>query len=109
MSATPGSETLWSVHSGQYRVMCRLASSTMSWKRRSSRFGAGKLMLSPVRFAARLVPHRKPAGRHGARLRSRRLPVLRDHVERMDQVAMVVGRAHGVRDLDPYRDALPVG
>ena len=33
ISATPGSETLWSVHSGQSRWIRRLDSSTMSWKR----------------------------------------------------------------------------
>src|SRR2546423_12171487 len=41
-STTPGSWTLWSVHSGHWRCTMRLASSTSSWKRRSSRFGAGR-------------------------------------------------------------------
>src|SRR2546421_5891948 len=105
MSATPGSDTLWSVHSGQYRVIRRFASSTMSWKRRSSRFGAGKLMPDPqcswrigaaVRHEARWHPV------HGslADARSRRWLLVGDHVERVHQVAVVVGGPHVVVDLD---------
>src|SRR4051794_18108035 len=44
ISVTPGSDTLWSVHSGQRRWTSRFASSTRSWKRRSSRFGTGRAM-----------------------------------------------------------------
>ena len=44
---TPGSETLWSVHSGQRCWTSRLASSTRSWKRRSSRLGAGRGISAP--------------------------------------------------------------
>ncbi len=43
INVTPGSETLWSVHSGQRRCTSRFASSTRSWNRRSSRFGAGSI------------------------------------------------------------------
>src|SRR2546423_10167427 len=100
MSATPGSDTLWSVHSGQYRVIRRFASSTMSWKRRSSRFGAGKLMPDP-RFAA--VRHKArwhPVHGSLADARSRRWLLVGDHIERVHQVAVVVGGPHVVVDLD---------
>src|SRR5215472_17409448 len=43
---TPGSDTLWSVHSGQRRWTNRLASSTRFWNRRSSRFGTGNAITS---------------------------------------------------------------
>src|SRR5215471_17443138 len=46
MSVTPGSDTLWSVHSGQRRWTSRLASSTRFWNRRSSRFGTGNAITS---------------------------------------------------------------
>jgi len=39
---TPGSETLWSVHSDNAAGRAALASSTRSWKRRSSRLGTGR-------------------------------------------------------------------
>src|SRR4051794_21025686 len=46
MSVTPGSDTLWSVHSGQRCCTSRLASSTRAWNRRSSRFGTGSAIVS---------------------------------------------------------------
>src|SRR5687768_14838576 len=42
MSVTPGSDTLWSVHSGQRCCTMRFASSTRPWKVRSSSCGAGR-------------------------------------------------------------------
>ena len=50
MSVIPGSDTLWSVHSGHWRITIRLASSTRSWKRRSSRSGAGSAISSRSRL-----------------------------------------------------------
>src|SRR6266550_1977198 len=79
MSVTPGSETLWSVHSGQRRCTRRFASSTRSWKRRSSRFGAGSTMGSGLRG---------------------------DHIEGKDEVARVVGPADHVLDVDVDRGGL---
>src|SRR5437763_58710 len=76
MSATPGSETLWLVHSGQNCGISRLASSTMSWNRRSSRFGAGSAMS---------------------------VLLARDHVERVHEVAFVVRRAHDVLHEDAHQ------
>src|SRR3954447_6102701 len=72
--ATPGSDKLWSVHSGQYRGMRRLASSTMSWNRRSSRVGGGSVMSS----------------------------LLGDHVEGVDEVVAGVGRPDRVRETDQH-------
>src|SRR5712671_3912057 len=83
MSVTPGSETLWSVHSGHFCWTSRLASSTRSWKRRSSRFGPGRAMLI----------HLPPCC-----LRSRR--TRRDYVEGEDQVARIIGFADGIADID---------
>src|SRR5947209_8390197 len=76
MSVTPGSETLWSVHSGQRRCTMRFASSTRSWKRRSSRFGAGSTMGSALRG---------------------------NDVEGEHEVARVVGPADHVLDVDEDR------
>src|SRR5581483_7969175 len=76
MSVTPGSETLWLVHSGQKRGISRLASSTMSWNFRSSSSGAGNGMACSL---FRLV---------------------RDDVERIDQIAAVVGCLDPVDDVD---------
>src|SRR5262245_38889739 len=72
---TPGSETLWSVHSGQYCGMRRFASSTRSWKLRGSTIGA-----------------------------SMRLLLTRYQVERVDQVALGVRRPDEVADVDEERD-----
>src|SRR5436190_21530266 len=96
---TPGSETLWSVHSGQRCCTIRLASSTRSWNRRSSRFGIGRLMsLGSPRRCSR----RSEAGeaKNVVGYSSIRLLVRRDDVEREDQVAGVVGAADGVLDVD---------
>src|SRR3954453_8060968 len=71
-STTPGSWTLWSVHSGHWRCTMRLASSTSSWKRRSSRFGAGSGMST----------------------------FFGNHVEREHEVAGVVRASAGVNDVD---------
>src|SRR6201986_2202967 len=76
MSATPGSETLRFVHSGQNNGISRLASSTMSWNFRSSSSGAGRGMISSL------------------------FGIVRDDVERVDQVALVVGRLDPVLDVD---------
>src|SRR5437868_4609196 len=73
MRVTPGSWTLWSVHSGQRRWTSRLASSTKSWNLRSSRSGAGSAIASVL---------------------------LGDGVEGDDEVAPVVGAAHDVRHVD---------
>src|SRR5437588_6068935 len=73
MRVTPGSETLWSVHSGQFRWTRCLASSTRSWKRRSSRFWAGSTIALGLR---------------------------RDDVEGEDEVAGVVGTPDHVPDVD---------
>src|SRR5687767_2081564 len=72
MSTTPGSCTLWSVHSGHWRCTMRFASSTSSWKRRSSRFGAGNGMSA----------------------------FLGDHIEREHEVAGIVGSAARVGNID---------
>src|SRR3954454_23398026 len=77
ISVTPGSKTLWSVHSGQRRCTMRFASSTRSWNRRSSRSGAGSAI------SAHLCAF-----------------VGRDHVEREDEVARVVRAAERVVHLD---------
>ena len=62
MSVTPGSETLWSVHSGQRCWTRRLASSTRSWKRRSSRLGAKAHVRTTSRAGAPLpAPVSEPA------------------------------------------------
>src|SRR3954447_24690020 len=90
ISVTPGSETLWSVHSGQRCWTRRFASSTRSWKRRSSRFGAGSGMSG-------LVVGERGAGREGGR------PLLRDQVEGEDEVARVVRQARRVADVDQER------
>src|SRR5690349_10261870 len=82
MSVTPGSDTLWSVHSGQRCCTSRLASSTRSWKRRSSRFGTGSAIVSS-----------SLAG---------------DHVEREHEVVLAVGGLEPVVDVD-VEDRLVVG
>src|SRR5690606_8638132 len=73
ISATPGSDRLWLVHSGVYRGMSRFASSTRSWNVRSSRFGTGSGMSDLL---------------------------VRDHVERVHQIAAVVGGLDPVGDVD---------
>src|SRR5262245_9271517 len=78
ISVTPGSDTLWSVHSGQRCWTMRLASSTRSWKRRSSRFGTGSAI---------------------------GLAFFGDNVEREHEVARVVVAAQLVADVDE-QDAL---
>src|SRR5438067_9116301 len=45
-SVMPGSLALWLVHSGQYRGMRRVASSTICFHERSSRFGTGRDMMA---------------------------------------------------------------
>src|SRR3712207_2494541 len=89
ISVTPGSETLWSVHSGQRCWTSRLASSTRSWKERSSRSGTGSTVsaLQPGHGAA-VRPGRRGAG------------VLGDDVEGEDEVARVVGAPDGVAQVD---------
>ena len=74
----PGSETLCSVHSGHERLMRRRASETRSWKRRSSSWMSGSLVTRAL-----LV-----------------LALVGDDVERIDEVALVVGRADPVADVD---------
>src|SRR3954468_23042572 len=84
MSVIPGSETLWSVHSGERCWIYRLASSTNCWKRRSSRLGEGRAMsLDTFRGG--------------------------DHVEREDEVARVVGAADGVPDIDQQHRRVVLG
>src|SRR3954468_15279766 len=80
MSVTPGSDTLWSVHSGPFCWTRRLASSTRSWKRRSSRLGTGRAIGCLLDSVA--------AG---------------DHVEREHEVPPVVGRLDHVADIDVER------
>src|SRR5690349_17107844 len=75
MSVTPGSWTLWSVHSGQRCWTNRFASSTRSWNRRSSRFGALSMLPTSVLTG-------------------------RDHVEREHQVSRVVQATDGIRQVD---------
>src|SRR4051812_38649823 len=74
ISATPGSDRLWSVHFGQYWGISRLASSTMSWKRRSSRVGVGRGISS----------------------------LLGDHVKGEDKVASVVRRPDRIGQGDQH-------
>src|SRR5690242_15705856 len=74
MSVTPGSDTLWSVHSGQRCCTSRLASSTRSWKRRSSRFGTGSAIVCSL--------------------------LAGDHVEREDEVVAAVRCLQPVVDVD---------
>src|SRR5262245_32700356 len=82
ISVTPGSETLWSVQSGQYWGMRRLASSTRSWKVRGSTRGGS--------IATLLLP--------------------RDDVERVDEAALGAGRLDPVADVDHEGgDVLGVG
>src|SRR3954453_12026276 len=73
ISVTPGSDTLWSVHSGQRCWTIRLASSTRSWNRRSSRFGTGSAI---------------------------GLAFFGDHIEREHEVARVVVAAQPIADVD---------
>src|SRR3954449_11117535 len=80
---TPGSDTLWSVHSGHRRWTIRFASSTRSWKRRSSRFGVGSTSASGARRG-----------------------VLGDGVEGEDEVARVVRAPQGVVHVDVQQPAL---
>src|SRR5689334_22621623 len=77
MRVTPGSWTLWSVQVGQRCWTIRLASSTRSWKRRSSRLGAGRVI-------------------SGLGLRG----LARDRVEGEDEVALVVVAGRPVADAD---------
>src|ERR1700726_5228672 len=81
MRGPPGVETLWSGHSGHFCWTRRLASSTRSWKRRSSRFGTGSAILILLQDCC---------------VRSCRLRG--DHVEGEDQVARVIGLADGIAD-----------
>src|SRR5689334_9432016 len=83
----PGSETLWSVHSGQRVCTKRLASSTRPWKVRSSRLGAGNI--SDLQLGR---------GVDGAGQL-----LVGDHVERKDQVARVVAADDLVCHVDVYR------
>src|SRR3954468_8199976 len=83
MSVTPGSETLWSDPSGQRRCTIRFASSTRSWKRRSSRFGVGSTSGSGARRG-----------------------VVGDRVEGEDEVARVVRAAQRVLHVDVQQAAL---
>src|SRR5689334_17264300 len=109
----PGSETLCSVHSGQARATRVRASFTRSWKRRSSRSTWGRLMDEPRGQA----PVRRPGG-FGMNLRpgpgpdvraSRRLLLGRDEIERVDEVAHVVGRADAVGDVDQQPALVALG
>src|SRR5688572_17307775 len=109
MSVTPGSDTLWSVHVGQRCWTSRLASSTRSWKRRSSRFGAGSMSGVPSgeNRPVRLGGERRPGRLEGpGRERPARLVVAGDDVERKDQVARVVQPADLVADVDVERAGL---
>src|SRR5262245_3048041 len=76
ISITPGSLTLWSVHSGQYSGIRRLASSTRSWNVRGSIAGAGTLALTW------------------------------NQIERIDQVAFGVGGSDPVADVDDQQAIL---
>src|SRR5438270_2013390 len=91
MRVTPGSETLWSVHSGHFCWTRRLASSTRSWKRRSSRFGTGSAMLTLLQPQI-----------------ARSCLFCRNHVEGEDQVARIVGFPDRVADVD-VQDARVLG
>src|SRR3954452_6189477 len=91
MRVTPGSDTLWSVHSGQRRWTSRLASSTRSWNRRSSRSGTGSA-ISRTRLSC------------GERDRSSVVAsVFGDRVEGEDEVAFVVLALDLVFDVDVER------
>src|SRR6476646_6686096 len=84
MSVTPGSDTLWSVHSGHFCWTSRLESSTRSWKRRSSRFGTGRAIVTALRLCG---------GSLG-------LSLAGDHVEREHEVAAIVRRPDLVADVE---------
>src|SRR4029450_3572560 len=77
MSVTPGSCTLWSVHSGHRCWTSRLASSTSDWNVRSSRWGAGNGMGPRLRLGG-------------------------ERVEGEHQVAGIVRAPDGVRDPDVH-------
>src|SRR5215471_17170246 len=94
IKVTPGSETLWSVHSGHLVMIIRLASSTSSWNRLSSRFGTGSGISAHPPHG---VPPRPP---------SRLLLVFRDRVERKHEVARVVSAIDDVRDVDAQHAGL---
>src|SRR5690349_11139475 len=94
MSVTPGSDTLWSVHSGQRRCTMRFASSTRSWNRRSSRFGVGSTSGTSAR---------RPGG---ARARGGAGALVGDRVEGEDEVAGVVRAAQRVLHVDVQQAAV---
>src|SRR6476661_8944159 len=96
ISVTPGSETLWSVHSGHRCWTSRFASSTRSWKCRSSRLGAGSTM-SPSPFGGRQL------GQGGGGDRGHGTGLLGNDIEREHQVADVVGASDRVVDVDVQR------
>src|ERR1700730_16437391 len=83
ISVTPGSETLWSVHSGQRCWIRRLGRWTSALKRGSSRLGVGRGMSRAPGCGGEL------AG-----------PFVGDDVEREDQVAGVVVAADLVVQVD---------
>src|SRR3954453_23266926 len=92
---TPGSETLWSDHCGQLCWTWRFASSTRSWKVRSSRLGAVSAMSAA-------------SCDRGCRRLSLETVVLGDHVEREHQVAWLVDAADRVGDVDVEPSGLDV-
>src|SRR5437762_3355560 len=91
MSVTPGSDTLWSVHSGQRCWTIRLASSTRSWNRRSSRLGAGSGTSLLPQCGGWLMIH------------LRRLALGGNDVERKHQVARIVAPSDRIGDVDVER------
>src|SRR6516164_10966758 len=88
IKVTPGSVTLWSVHSGHRAITSRLASSTSSWNPLSSRFGAGSAISAHP-------PHEVPP-----RPLSQLLLVSGDGIEREYEVARIVRAFDRVRNVD---------
>ncbi len=86
MRVIPGSEMLWSLHSGHLSCTRRRASSTSCWKVLSSRFGAGSTSVtsSGGRFDG------------GERIGG----LVDDQIEREDEIADVVALAERVGDVD---------
>src|SRR4051794_37160381 len=104
ISVMPGSETLCSVHSGHAREIRVRASETRSWKRRSSSSISGSLTrpcLSSRRGSE--PPGELPAASQHARGSFALLR--RDHVERVDEVALGVDGANLVADVDGQQPA----
>src|SRR3954452_22587527 len=96
----PGSETLCSVHSGQAREIRVRASETSSWNRRSSSWISGSLTEPSLSSERGSEPLGELRANASAQRESFAHLLCRDHVERVHEVALGVGRAHLEADVD---------